>query len=412
MIKPAPNGKAILYVGGFELPDKNAAAHRVLANAKIFSELGYEVLLLGINREGGNATIREDFDLGLPGVRQWSVPYPQSSRQWIKNMVVANGVKALVDNYGINISTIVCYNCPAIAMLGVKKICKKNRMAFVSDSTEWYNGKSNGLIKSIAKKLDTTLRMKIMNKIADGLIVTSHYLNNYYSKRGMRTINLPTLYDKQVLLTGNANDCRKTDSITRLVYAGSPFPPFIRSNTAELVKERIDLVVDYLSKCKTDKFLLEIIGLTKKRYLEVYPGHRLTLDEMSSQILFLGRRTHKEVVGKIISADFTIFLRDITRVTQAGFPSKFSESITCGTPVITNKMSNIDIYSLEGQGCFYLPIDSAANAAKQLNGLLSMPAAQRADLKSKCANLMTFDYRSFVGEVEVFLSKVEGDARQ
>lgn len=33
----------ILYVGGFELPDKNAAAHRVLSNAKIFRELGYNV---------------------------------------------------------------------------------------------------------------------------------------------------------------------------------------------------------------------------------------------------------------------------------------------------------------------------------------------------------------------------------
>lgn len=411
-MKAAPNGKAILYVGGFELPDKNAAAHRVVANAKIFSELGYEVLLLGINREGGSATIREDFDLELPGVRQWSVPYPQSNRQWLKNMVMANGVKALVDHYGTNISTIVCYNYPAIAMLGVKKICKTNGTAFVSDSTEWYNGKSSGLIKSIAKKLDTTLRMKIVNKAADGLIVTSHYLDNYYSKHGMKTVNLPTLYDKQALLTGNANTPCKTDSVTRLVYAGNPFPPFIRSNTVELVKERLDLVIDYLSKCKTNKFLLEIIGLTKERYLEVYPGHRQVLDDMNSQILFLGRRKHKEVVEKIISADFTIFLRDTTRVTQAGFPSKFSESITCGTPVITNKMSNIDIYSLEGQGCFYVPIDSAPNAAKKLNELLSMPAAQRADLKSKCADLMTFDYRSFVGEVGRFLSNIEGDARQ
>ena len=34
---------SIIYIGGFELPDKNAAAHRVLNNAKIIRELGYEV---------------------------------------------------------------------------------------------------------------------------------------------------------------------------------------------------------------------------------------------------------------------------------------------------------------------------------------------------------------------------------
>ena len=40
----------ILYVGNFELPDKNAAAHRVVNNAKIFRELGYRVALLGTVR--------------------------------------------------------------------------------------------------------------------------------------------------------------------------------------------------------------------------------------------------------------------------------------------------------------------------------------------------------------------------
>ena len=33
----------VIYVGNFEMPDKNAAAHRVLNNAKIFKELEYRV---------------------------------------------------------------------------------------------------------------------------------------------------------------------------------------------------------------------------------------------------------------------------------------------------------------------------------------------------------------------------------
>ena len=39
----------IIYIGGFELPDKNAAAHRVLGNAKILRELGYKVILIEFN---------------------------------------------------------------------------------------------------------------------------------------------------------------------------------------------------------------------------------------------------------------------------------------------------------------------------------------------------------------------------
>ena len=34
------NKGRVLYAGGFELPDRNAAAHRVLNNAKILKALG------------------------------------------------------------------------------------------------------------------------------------------------------------------------------------------------------------------------------------------------------------------------------------------------------------------------------------------------------------------------------------
>ena len=43
--------KQIIYWGGFELPDKNAAAHRVMANAKLFRQFGYEVVFLGMSSE-------------------------------------------------------------------------------------------------------------------------------------------------------------------------------------------------------------------------------------------------------------------------------------------------------------------------------------------------------------------------
>ena len=34
----------IIYIGGFELPDKNAAAQRVIGNSKALRDLGYETV--------------------------------------------------------------------------------------------------------------------------------------------------------------------------------------------------------------------------------------------------------------------------------------------------------------------------------------------------------------------------------
>ena len=42
----------VLYIGGFELPDKNAAAQRVLSVGKALREIGYKVFYLGITHDG------------------------------------------------------------------------------------------------------------------------------------------------------------------------------------------------------------------------------------------------------------------------------------------------------------------------------------------------------------------------
>ena len=42
--------KTIIYIGGFELPDKNAAAQRIIGNSYALKELGYEVIFLGVSK--------------------------------------------------------------------------------------------------------------------------------------------------------------------------------------------------------------------------------------------------------------------------------------------------------------------------------------------------------------------------
>ena len=43
--------KKVLYLGAFELPDKNAAAQRVISNGKLLREMGFEVTYVGISKD-------------------------------------------------------------------------------------------------------------------------------------------------------------------------------------------------------------------------------------------------------------------------------------------------------------------------------------------------------------------------
>ena len=74
--------KTIIYIGGFILPDKNAAAHRVVANAKIFRDLGYRVVLIGVSEQMKQGIL--ECPPYLDDIYMYSIPYPQSSWEWAK----------------------------------------------------------------------------------------------------------------------------------------------------------------------------------------------------------------------------------------------------------------------------------------------------------------------------------------
>lgn len=40
-----------VYVGGFEMPDKNAAAHRVMNIGKILNNIGKSVVYIGVDKK-------------------------------------------------------------------------------------------------------------------------------------------------------------------------------------------------------------------------------------------------------------------------------------------------------------------------------------------------------------------------
>lgn len=101
------------------------------------------------------------------------------------------------------------------------------------------------------------------------------------------------------------------------------------TNARKNMKDKIIILLYEMHKI--NKF-----GLEKENYLKAFPEHSLLLNEMSEKVYFHGRKRHSEIISYIKFSDFTIFLRDVDRVTLAGFPTKFSESLCCNTPVITN----------------------------------------------------------------------------
>ena len=361
----------ILYIGGFELPDKNAAAQRVIANAKLLRELGFEVSFIGISKDIENAPHIID------GFASNPVAYPESVKQWVHQIftfIESSEILAHKPDY------VILYNFPAIASLRILNTCHKNGIKVVHDITEWES--CNGWSPSnIIRRIDINLRMRYCIKKMDGVIAISKYLYDYY-KDYTKTILVPPTVDLQ-----NPKFCRNralssSDEITRLVYAGS--------TGKAATKDRLDIIIKAVNAMPHVR--LDIVGQTKEQYRSVF-GNEV---EIGNNILFHGRVSHTDAVKFVCDADFQMLIRENTLKNKAGFPTKFVESMSCCTPLIATLTSNIGDYLQDGVNGFI--VSDERPLGDVLKKAANLSSADKIKMKKACKSFVGFDYHSYKEE--------------
>lgn len=408
----APGGRRnILYVGGFELPDRNAAAQRVLAVGRLFRELGYGSAFLGVDRELKHGTPVLSTRREAGGFPAWATPYPAGVRAWIHHLCEADAALELIRHLQADLAAVVAYNYPALALSVIQGACRRMGIPVVADATEWYSSDGGSPLFRLLKWADTTARMRWVHPRCVGVIATSRYLHRFYATRVRHVVEIPTLCDADALgAIPPAADAGSGDEV-RLVYAGSPFDIRRLDRKRNCVKDRLDAVIDVLARvaARATAFRLDVFGLTQENYMLAFPGHTEALKVLAGRLIFHGRRRHAEIVGWIKRADFTIFLRSESRVTLAGFPTKFAESLTAGIPVITNPLENIRPYLRDGYNGFALPIEAGPEQEELLLRILSVSRERRAALRENCRSDLMLDYRSLAAPVGAFLKSVTGE---
>jgi len=164
-----------------------------MANSEVFVKMGYEVILIGIDKtlDFNQTKKQQGFEIG--SYTYWSTSYPKNIWEWFKYLVSPREVIRIIESYE-NVEAIICYNYQAIAFERIRRYCNKKRIKIVSDCTEWYGEGEGSILFKVIKLLDTSFRMRIVNKKVDSLIVVSTFLKRYYSEK--KTVVVPTLIPK------------------------------------------------------------------------------------------------------------------------------------------------------------------------------------------------------------------------
>lgn len=342
--------KTMLYVGEMEFPDKNAAAQRVLANCQIIkAAISCDVVVVGLN---SSLKRHPDFDIRdrsylLGDITVYEYPYPKSAIDWLKYITQIQYIQTLVNHIGRDrISAIVAYNYPALALERLRVYCNENNIAIISDASEWYGKSKRSFPSNLVKDFDTFLRMRFINKKCGNLICASRYLENYYSKYNCNILNIPSLVvDTDAKFKAPSTTGQGQGRV--YAYVGSP------GKSKE--KDRLDWIVGAFYQLKQSgfkSFKLIFVGVTLDSLLKCYPELRDRVHALREYIEFKGRVEHSVALETILKSDFTVFAREVNRVTTAGFPTKLAESFACSTPVITTPSSNVGDYLVNGKTGF------------------------------------------------------------
>ncbi len=366
--------KRVLYIGGFCMPDGNAAAQRVLGVAKLLQLCDYVVRFCGLSRQ--IKSIAQDGI--IDGFEYRNYPYPTSVSGWLRYLTGHDYAISEIEFYRPQV--VILYNHPAFAIERITQYCHRKGIKVIADITEWYGASGNRIFRAI-KGYDIKRRMTFSHLKLDGLICISSYLAQYYRDRGANVLELPPLVDVKQSKWHQVAE-RHTGEI-RMIYAGSPGS----------AKDRLDLILrslDEIVPSLSVPFIFDIIGITEEQYSNMWGD---TTDR--KYVTFNGRRPHYEVIKKLIEADFQIFLRPDTLPNRAGFPTKFVETITSRTLPITNLSSNLSKYLNDGSNGFVISsLDQDAIKAA-LSRALTMPPNQLEEMKRN-VDCGKFDFHKYL----------------
>lgn len=367
----------IIYMGNYELPDKNAAAHRVMNNGKIFTALGYRTVFLGTVRGEQFSGIRQSsYDENI-----YEEAYPLGMKQWVSHIFDTGNIEAVAAEYS-DVCLIITYNVPFATYKAVKKVFAKRQIRVAYDCTEWNDYAEGTFVKRLYKKYDERQIRTKLHRVCDDIIVISSMMERQY--QGKNLLRLPPLVDLGESIWHQK--WMEHPDIFEFCFAGTV------SN-----KERLDRIVQAFCELEQTNIRLRIIGLTKEEYAAAYPD-QARLVQQDNRLLFMGYVPHEESVRYVLSCDCYIFIRENTRRNEAGFPTKFAEAYTCGVPIISTDVSDIMQYA--DDRVMIINDTSVESVKTAINNAVRINITNDKKLSN------TFDYQNYVSETEEWISRI------
>lgn len=308
--------KKIYYVAEEDFSRPTAGVMRIINNCKSISYSGEsEIKIIGYSNESrskfenfeiinvprGNSLIKKLFFYILRGVYIIRL---------LKKMETPD--------------IIIFYGYYARILFPLMKFSQRNNTKLIVDVAEWRDYNHFFLGTFNPQVLDIHIALTKLIPKCDAVIAISSYLENYYASKGVKTIRIPVLIDSVFFQENEI--CYFNSKDLNLIYAGSPG----KKDYISIIIKAIESFADIDIKIK-----IHLLGPSKNDF---------KVNFLDDRVVYHGKVNQKEVINYLKQADFSLLLRPDKKYSNAGFPTKFVESLNAGTPVISNLTSDLSMY--------------------------------------------------------------------
>ena len=402
--------KAILYVGNFFYPDGNAAGKRVYGNVKVIEKCGYVPIIFCFKKDQTTYLVKSIVD----GVVTYTIPYSDGIKR-LNNRKPYDAFKSVYQEYSsqYEICAVIMYTTMGTFDLNRMMIsyCRKQKTKTVYDFCDYFDViQKDNPFKYYIKARDIKVLNQSVLEQCDGIIAISSFLRDFVH-RGCPKIIIPPL---------SVTQCEKEEIIRNADIITISYASYVSDKNRPVAewKDRIDSMIDIFHQLRInyhhEDFLLKFIGFTKADLIDMLPfdlkeEYRKKINELGEQIVFLGQCENKTAQNEIQNSDYTILLRDSKTSTNAGFPTKVSESLSLGVPVITNLTSDIGDYVINNVNGIVVPgPTSMEETIRIIDGAINEGNKKSLKLKENTINQSPFFYMNYVERMSSFLDKLIG----
>ena len=373
----------VIFGDTFSFPEGNAATNRVYTYAKGFIENNINTYVICFSNDylvNGNG-IAERIHYFHP-LNQIKRNNSFLIRNWYKQVKFLNTIILIRRiNKEDKIEAIITYTKNSITHLFSYFLARIVNTKLIIETSEHPLRDHQG---SFYRKILGDIKTYLNTIQGNGIFCISKYLMDFYKVRGVNP--------KKLFLVPSTVDTERF----RILY-NSPleFPYILYCGSLAITKDGVDILIESFTKIseKYPEINLVLLGSADTHEEEMFFKDLAATLKIDKRVFFLGKISRTDVPAYLGNAKILTLARPNSIVADAGFPSKLTEYLATGRPVVVTKVGEIPVYLKDNENAFLSEPDSVDAFANKLDYVLdNYEFAQQVGEKGKELTTTVFNY--------------------